>query len=162
MMNRSLVLLALTVLVAVACTREAAAPPAKTTSAKPTSTAPADLSTAKIEKQLIPDAALNFIEGSMLGSLLDRDGNVLGDKNTFKRGDRVALTMRFRESPTGLRAIAVFSDLNGKDIETLQNDMQGAKVATFIMTKRLPPGRYKVTGYWGGNVAVEREFQVTK
>ena len=156
-------LLASVLLVVIACSREAATPPAKSAAgAKPTSTAPANLANAKIDKQLIPDAALQFTESTMLGSLLDRDGNVLGDKTTFKKGDRIALTMRFRDSPSGLRTTAVFSERYGKDIATLQKDMNGAKVATFVLAKGLPPGRYKVTGYWGGNIAVEREFQVTK
>ena len=43
-----------------------------------------------------------------------------------------------------------------------QKDMNGGKVVTFVIPKGLPPGQYRVTGYWGGNVAVEREFQVSK
>jgi len=162
MLSRRLLLLAAIVVIAAGCSREASAPAAKSKNAKPTSTAPADLANAKIDKQLIPDAALQFIDSSMLGSLLDHEGNVLADKTTFKKGDRIALTMRFRDSPSGLRTTAVFSEVYGKDVTTLQKDMNGAKVATFIIPKGLPPGRYKVTGYWGGNIALEREFQVLK
>lgn len=162
MLSRRLLLLAAIAVIAAGCSRESAAPAAKPQNAKRTSTAPADLANAKIDKQLIPDAALQFIESSMLGSLLDHEGNVLGDKTTFRKGDRIAVTMRFRDSPSGLRTSAVFSELYGKDVATLQKDMNGAKVATFIIPKGLPPGKYKVTGYWGGNIALEREFQVLK
>jgi hypothetical protein len=165
MMSRRFVLIA-SLLIAVSCKRETTAPPAKSTGATATttasSTAPADLANAKIDKKLIPDAALDFTESSMLGSLLDHEGNVLGDKTTFRKSDRIALTMRFRESPSGLRTSAVFSEQYGKDLQTLQKEMNGAKVVTFILPKGLPPGKYRVTGYWGGNVAVEREFQVLK
>ncbi|MEA2571183.1 MAG: hypothetical protein QOI24_3184 [Acidobacteriota bacterium] len=158
MSRRRIAFLIVSTLIAAACSRETPTPSPK--SAKPAP--PPDLSTAKIDKTLIPDAALDFVAGSMLGSLLDRDGNVLGDKTTFRKGDRIALTMRFRESPLGLRASAVFGEKYGKDLVTQQKDMNGAKVVTFMIPKGLPPGQYRVTGYWGGNVAVEREFQVLK
>jgi hypothetical protein len=158
MSRRRVAVLIVSTLIAASCSREVPAPHA----AKAGKPAPPDLSTAKVDTTIVPDSALNFAEGSMLGTLLDRNGNVLGDKTTFRKGDRIALTLRFRESPSGLRATAVFGEQFGKDLVTQQKDMNGAKVVTFVLDKGLPPGKYRVTGYWGGNVAAEREFQVTK
>ena len=67
--------------------------------------------------------------------------------------------MYFRESPPGLQASAVVETMDRKPVHTERRDMNGAKIVTFPLGD-LKPGRYKVIGYWGGNIATEREFEV--
>ena len=38
--------------------------------------------------------------------------------------------------------------------------MNGAKVVTFELKKRLDAGGYRAVGYWGGNVACDVPFEV--
>ncbi len=38
--------------------------------------------------------------------------------------------------------------------------MNGTKVATFAVGQKLAPGKYHVRGYWGGNIADDRDFVV--
>ena len=40
--------------------------------------------------------------------------------------------------------------------------MNGGKIATFTLDKKLKPGKYSVTGLWGGNDACDFDFVVTK
>ena len=72
----------------------------------------------------------------------------------------VYLTMVFRESPAGLQASAVWKQVKGQPVSTERKQMNGAKTVTFTSSNKLKPGLYKVVGYWGGNVACERQFEI--
>ncbi|HUP45127.1 MAG TPA: hypothetical protein VM779_06410, partial [Thermoanaerobaculia bacterium] len=71
------------------------------------------------------------------------------------------LSMWFRESPEGLHASAVLEDGKGKELSRRQKPMDGQRTVTIAVgDAKLARGRYKVTGYWGGNIAAEYEFTV--
>ena len=163
MRSRHLLSVALPFLLLVAtCKREATPPPPKTVTSVSTSTsaAPSDLRNAKIDQKLVPHEPQEFLEVAMLGSQLDKDGNVMINTSEFKKGEHVCLTMRLRTSPAGLQTRAVFTDAKGKEVFSSMRQMNGSKVATFAIDDPLKPGKYHVTGYWGGNVAVDRDFTV--
>jgi hypothetical protein len=167
MLRRRLVLAVamFTVLAAVhACKRES--PPAsavKTTTVTTTAGGqPADLSNARVDQKVVPTEPQQFLDIAMLGTKLDRNGDVMDNGRQFKKGERVGLTMRLRTSPAGLQTRAVFTNEKGKEVFSQLRNMEGEKVATFIVENPLPPGKYRVVGYWGGNIAVDREFEVTK
>jgi hypothetical protein len=40
--------------------------------------------------------------------------------------------------------------------------MNGKMSVAFTLDKKVPPGNYRVVGYWGGNRGVERTFVITR
>jgi len=138
----------------VACQRErVAAPPA----APPK---PQDLSNAKINQLLAP--ASEPVEKCRLGTALGSDGNVTEQQTSFRAGDPIRLTMWLRESPGGLQTSARWYDAKKKQIAREAKSMNRAKVVTFTLDKKLPPGKYHVIGVWGGNEACGFDFEVIK
>ena len=122
---------------------------------------PQDLSNATINTVVAPMDEI-YADKSRLGSTVDQDGLVDADKAEFAAPDSVYLSMWFKESPAGLQARAVVEDANGKEVSAQQKPMNGQKTVTFNLgEKKLAAGKYKVTGYWGGNIAAEHEFTVT-
>jgi hypothetical protein len=128
---------------------------------KATSSAPADLRNAKVDTIIHPDPPV-FLDSSALGDQLGYDKNVLMDKNTIVEGHPIYLTLRLHESPKGLWTRALWKDESGNPIAAEDHDMKGEHVVTFKCDKPLKRGKYTVVGYWGGNIAVERPFEVVK
>ena len=126
----------------------------------PGGAAPADARNVAIN-QVIPVQAPEVLERSLLGSQVGKDGVVTKDETSFPQGSPVHLTMVFRESPGGLVSTAEWMDSAETMVHGERRPMNGAKVATFTLeTKRLKPGRYHVIGYWGGNPAADRQFEI--
>ena len=119
---------------------------------------PSDVSHAKVNEVIQP--APEFIDRAFLGNELNADGIVAKENDTIPAGQPVYLTMVFKESPAGLQARAVWMTRKKETIRIDRKEMNGGKIATFGMSDQLKPGRYKVVGYWGGNIAAEREFEV--
>ena len=146
--------------IAIACQRNEA--PSK---AKPghvtTKVVPSDARNARIDTVIQPVPV--FIDHALLSNKPETDGTVRQDTTTVARGDTVYLTMWFRESPVGLRSHAVWKDAAKKEIHREDRDMKGGKIATFALaTSKLKPGKYHVEGYWGGNVAAEKDFEIAE
>jgi hypothetical protein len=120
---------------------------------------PSDLRNAKVSEVIQP--APQFIDHALLGSDVGPDGAVTKESDKFAAGQPVYLTMIFRESPPGLQAGAVWTTIDKQPVTTERKEMNGSKVATFALSGKVKPGRYKVVGYWGGNIAAEREFEIT-
>jgi hypothetical protein len=102
----------------------------------------------------------SFIEKSLLGSKLAANGNVETEEATFTAGSPVSLTLRFRESPSGLQAGARWYTTDRKPFAHEERPMNGGKVVTFTLKSKLKPGRYRAEGYWGGNLAADKKFEV--
>jgi hypothetical protein len=100
------------------------------------------------------------IDKMLVGNQIGPDGMVHEEQKTFTTGEPIYLTLRLRDSPLGLRTGAVWYGENEQKIASEQKDMNGSKVATFALTQKLAPGKYHVRGYWGGNVADNRSFEV--
>jgi hypothetical protein len=77
------------------------------------------------------------------------------------QGDTVNFTMKLRESPKGLVTRATWKDAKGKELSSETHPMNGAMSVTFTK-KGLKPGRYKVEGWWGGNLAAEKAFEIAR
>ena len=127
-----------------------------------TTTIPADARDARIDTVVQP--APVFVDHSLLGTKLGADGKVAAETMTARPGETVYLTMVLRESPVGLKTRVVWSDPSAKkDIRTEEREMKGAKVVTYALdTKKLKPGKFHVEGYWGGNLAAEKDFEIVK
>ena len=104
----------------------------------------------------------SIIEKSLLGSKLGPDGNVETDQATFEAGQPVSLTLHFHESPPGLQAGAKWYTTTAKPFEHEQRDMNGGKIVTFTLKAKLKPGSYRAEGYWGGNLAADKKFEVVE
>ena len=108
----------------------------------------------KKERDLIRPVAP--IEKALLGSQLGPDGAVSQETDHFEPGQTVYLTLRLHDSPVGLKTNAVWYGPGQKLISSEQKEMNGGKMATFALTAKLPPGKYRVEGHWGGNLARTR------
>jgi hypothetical protein len=100
------------------------------------------------------------IDKMLVGTRLGPDGNVGEEQTTVATGEPLYVTLRLRDSPVGLRTGAAWYDEHDKEIVREQKEMNGAKIATFALGQKLAPGKYHVRGYWGGNVADDRNFEV--
>ena len=100
------------------------------------------------------------IEKMLVGIELGPDGNVSEQQTVVPAGDPVYVTLRLHDSPVGLRTGATWYDEHDQIIAREQKEMNGTKIATFALGQKLTPGKYHVRGYWGGNIADERNFIV--
>lgn len=118
-----------------------------------------DAANAKVDTVIQPLPV--FLDRSLLGLQVGADGNVSAETATVDKGQPVYLTMFLRESPVGLSTRVVWLDMKKKEISKEERDMKGGKVVTFMLdTKKLNPGHYMAEGYWGGNLAAQKEFEV--
>jgi hypothetical protein len=131
-----------------------------TTGRVTTKTVAGDASNARVDSVIQP--APVFIDKALLGPQIGSDGHVAVEKLAVRQGDIIFLTLYLRESPVGLKTQAKWTDQNKKELKREERDMKGAKIATFgLVTSDLKPGKYHVEGYWGGNLAAEKDFEVT-
>jgi hypothetical protein len=100
------------------------------------------------------------IEKMLVGIQLGPDGTVSEQETVVPEGEPVYVTLRLHDSPVGLRTGAAWYDAYDQPIARQQKDMNGTKVATFALGQKLAPGKYHVRGYWGGNIADDRDFVV--
>lgn len=157
-MRKSLLVLFACV-VALGCQRNEPAP--AQSSRVFTKVIPGDASNARVNTVIQP--APVFLDRSLLGTDVGADGNVTADAVTAAAGKPVYLTMFLHESPVGLKTQVKWFDAAKKVIHHEERDMKGGKVVTFAFdTKKLKPGTYKAEGFWGGNLAAEKDFEVTK
>lgn len=146
-------------LLTIACRKEA--PPA---GAKPgTSTAKvADARNAKVN-QLVPIEKPKFVTRSLIGSKVDATDVVSEETTEFGDHDNVYVTMFLGETPNGLQTSVRWLDGKGNPVAPDERKpMKGEKYVTFKLEKKLKPGQYHVTGYWGGNIGAEYDFEIVK
>lgn len=120
---------------------------------------PTDERHAKVSEVIAP--APRFVDHALLGTELGKDGMVAKEGQAFVPGQTIYLTIVLRESPPGLQTSAVWAGVDKKALRVERKEMNGAKVATFgFRDPNIKPGHYRVTAYWGGNVATERDFDI--
>jgi hypothetical protein len=150
---------AVLLLLSAACRKEAppAAKPAATSSAKP-----ADARNAAVN-QLVPIEKPKYVTKSLIGAKLDATGVVSEETTEFGDKDSVYVTMFLGETPAGLQTSVRWKDAQGQPAAPDERKpMKGEKYVTFKLYKKLKPGQYHVTGYWGGNVGAEYDFTIVK
>jgi hypothetical protein len=108
------------------------------------------------------DQPPSFMKKSLLGTKLDAQGNVVEEKSTFRKGEPVYLTMILKDSPVGLQThVSWLRARDNSELHAEMREMKGAKVVTFALgDPNLEPGKYRVIGYWGGNVAADKPFEI--
>lgn len=112
------------------------------------------------EKDLVRPGSGRFLDSAKLGTKLGADGSVAEETFAFPQGQPIYFTLNLRESPAGLQTHVVWLDDKGKELGKELHQMNGAKSVTFAMKTPLAPGIYRVEGYWGGNFAAEKTFEV--
>jgi hypothetical protein len=101
-----------------------------------------------------------FMLRSTLGDTLNPKGEVESDNTAIHAGTPVYLTLYLKESPRGLQTAAVWYKGDKAMLKEVK-PAGGAKVLTFTLDgKKLEPGKYRVIGYWGGNVAADKQFEI--
>lgn len=121
---------------------------------------PKDLRNARVNAVLAPDTG-QYVTNARIGPALGADGMVAEEKTEFTAGQDIHLSLWLKESPPGLQTSARVEDPSGKEVDIELKPMKGEKTVTFTLgDRKLAPGKYKVTGYWGGNVAAEYEITV--
>ena len=149
----------LAVLSLLACNREARQEPPTKKVTVTTRNIPADEKGKKVNV-VVPVLPPTFLDRCALGAEVDAGGNVIKSAESFNMGQKIYLTMWLKESPSALQTSARWTDKAGTEIADERRPMNGAKVATFVLDKKLKPGEYKVQGFWGGNPACDYVFRV--
>ncbi|HYC91109.1 MAG TPA: hypothetical protein VEO54_17960 [Thermoanaerobaculia bacterium] len=97
------------------------------------------------------------------GSQLGGDGLVARPASTFGEQDSIYLSMWLSEAPEGLQLALRVLDADGNEIGTARrDDAGGARAVTLQVGEPLKPGKYKLEGFWGGNLVCEREISVVR
>ena len=97
------------------------------------------------------------------GSQLGGDGLVATPATTFGAQDSIYLSMWLAEAPEGLQLSLRVLDDEGNEIGTARrDDAGGARAVTLQVGDPLEPGKYKLEGFWGGNLVCEREISVVR
>ena len=119
---------------------------------------PEDESKKRRADKATPDPTL--IDQAFLGTQLGADGVVAADSVTAPEGEPLYLTLRLRGSPGGLRIGVIWKDARGKKIAVEEREMNGSKVTTFTLPRKLVPGHYSVESYWGATPGPVHKFDV--
>ena len=158
-MARMTFLIALVLLAA--CRKEAPAPPP----AQPTSTVtalsgdPQDMKDKQVNT--VVTIPLDVVPQCYAGSILGGNGAVSKGSTTFGPKDAIYFSMWLKEAPAGLRVSVKVLDEKEKEVNVVSQDAANLKIATLTIPAP-KPGKYKLEGYWGGNVACEKGIEVTK
>lgn len=97
------------------------------------------------------------------GSRLGNDGLVAAPAATFGEQDSVYLSMWLSEAPEGLQLALRVVDAEGNEIGTARrDDAGGARAVTLQVGEPLEPGKYKLEGFWGGNLVCEKPISVVR
>lgn len=95
------------------------------------------------------------------GSQLGNDQLVAKPADTFRKGEPVYLSMWLAEAPEGLQlALRVLDDRENEIGTARRDDAGGARAVTLHVGEELGPGRYKLEGFWGGNLVCEKKISV--
>lgn len=145
---KRLILLAATI-VLLSCQREATQAPAPARPATP-STRAQNLGQAKVNEVLPMSGAEALVQSRL-------------DKDSYKAGEPITLTLTLRDAPKGVELRTQWFDEKGKPIGQDKKELMGQNTATFSWSgKPLKPGKYRVVSYWGENIAGDHKFEVTK
>lgn len=97
------------------------------------------------------------------GSQLGNDQLVSAPSSTFRSGDPIYLSMWLAEAPEGLQVALRVLDAEEKEIGVARrDDAGGLRAVTLQVGEELAPGKYKLEGFWGGNLVCEKQISVVR
>jgi hypothetical protein len=95
------------------------------------------------------------------GSRLDEQGLVEQPASSFDTDEPVYLSMWLAEAPEGLQVALRVLDDEGNEVGTARrDDAGGVRAVTLRVGEELRPGKYKLEGFWGGNLVCEKRVEV--
>lgn len=118
-----------------------------------------DLAGKQVKQKVVPrpDVLSRCESGSQLGP----DGLVSQPSTTFRTADPIHLSMWIRESPEGLQLAMRVLDADDDEVGIARrDDAGGARAVTMKVGQELEPGKYRLEGYWGGNLVCEKTIEV--
>ena len=105
----------------------------------------------------------NVISRCESGSQLGGDGLVSVPSATFKTSDPIHLSMWLTQAPHELQLTMRVLDAEENEIGVAhRDDAGGAQAVTLKVGQDLEPGKYKLEGFWGGNLVCEKAIEVTQ
>jgi hypothetical protein len=110
--------------------------------------------------RVVDPLGASLVDRMIVGTKLGADGAVAESRETIPEGEPVYLSLFLRDSPGGLRIGTIWYGRGGEKLAVDEKDMNGARVATFALAQKLPPGKYHVEGYWGASLAGDTKFEV--
>lgn len=150
-------------LLCVACQRESAAPPQPQKAAgspKVTAAPPADISNVKVDT-IVP-LPPNVVPQCSAGSVLDPNGAVSQAKTTFAKTDPIHFSMWLNEAPPGLQVSVKVIDEDNEEVSIAKKAAEGVTIATLRIATPARAGKYRLEGYWGGNLVCEKAIEITQ
>ena len=81
-------------------------------------------------------------------------------KTSYAKGEAMQLAIDLNEAPEGLKVSAKLLDAKGKVVADVARPGAGQKSVTIQIDEKLPAGKYRLEGYWGGNIVCEHEITV--
>lgn len=158
-MKRSVVVL-LSIAMAAACRYEPPPPEAKRPQLRQRELwLRTDLSGKQVKQKVVLQP--NVLSRCEAGSQLGADGLVSQPATTFKPSDPIHLSMWIRQAPEGLQLAMRVVDAKDNEIGVARrDDAGGASAVTMKVGQELEPGRYRLEGFWGGNLVCEKGIEV--
>ena len=83
-------------------------------------------------------------------------------KTAFARGESIVLNVDLNEAPEGLQVAARVLDGDGEQVAHASRPGAGQKAVTIPIEEKLPAGKYRLEGYWGGNLVCEHDITVAE
>jgi len=97
------------------------------------------------------------------GTRLGEDGLVAEPASTMRPDEPVYLSMWLAQAPEGLQVALRVLDGDENEIGTARrDDAGGVRAVTLQIGEELKPGKYKLEGFWGGNLVCEKNVEVTR
>lgn len=82
------------------------------------------------------------------------------EKTTFAAGEPVELMMVLAEAPPELKVAARLVDAKSAVVARADTPAGGKQSVTVAIQQRIAPGKYRLEGYWGGNLVCEHDVTV--
>lgn len=159
-MARMTFLIALVLLAACRKETPAPAPPQPTSTVTAFSGNPQDMKDSQVNT--VVTLPLAVVPQCYAGSVLGDNGAVSKSSETFGPKDPIYFSMWLKEAPSGLRVTVKVLDEKEKEVAVVPRDAAGLKIATLTIPRPAKTGKYKLEGYWGGNLACEKKVEITK
>lgn len=82
------------------------------------------------------------------------------ERTTFATGEPVELMMVLAEAPPELKVAARLVDADDAVVARADTPAGGKQSVTVAIQQKIEPGKYRLEGYWGGNLVCQHDVTV--